>query len=359
MSQYIVRKVPMRSSRHFAALCSIALAFVTADAGAGPAQNASQNAPQSVELPVLQRSAADPVSTAPSSVPDVAYGSWRGTGYGAYLAPTNLDVAPDGGVDVMLHLNGAMMADKEWRQSGLNAIVASIAIREVVGSAGYAQLFAAPGYLDSVLRSTLNDLRRNGHPEALRVRRIGVVSWSAGMGGVGQMIRQERDAERIDSVVLLDSVHGSYANPKTGVGYVKKEGQAVMGLGIDWVNINGLSHYVRFATEAIKGNHLLVTSASAILPPDYASCTETSSAIIRAVGADTHEVETPVAEGVLGVRLKFHADKGDLHFRGYRGGGPRDHFDQLHLVGEVVRKFVAPRWNKLAADDRNQPAASR
>jgi hypothetical protein len=45
------------------------------------------------------------------------------------------------------------------------------------------------------------------------------------------------------------------------------------------------------------------------------------------------------------MRLSYRADAGNLHVRGYRGVGPRDHFDHLHLVGEVLRNWLVPRWN--------------
>jgi hypothetical protein len=309
-----------------------------------------------VEAPVLYRPAPKPVEDL--QAPRVLYNKWRGTGYGAYLAPKDLDVGADGGVDVMLHLNGAMLAEKEWRESGLNAVVASIAIREVVGSAGYAKLFSDPGYLDWVLGATLADLRKNGVPQATRVRRLGVTSWSAGMGGVSQLIGRDAWRQRLDSVVLLDSLHATYADPKTGVAFVKNPEHAVMGLGVDWVDTKVLGKYTQFAKDAASGKRVFVTAASSILPPDYASCRETSIALLRAVGTDADPVRDE-AKNALGMSLRFRADKGELHFRGYAGGGPHDHFDQLHLVGEMVRTFVAPRWNRLAAEERRQFTASQ
>ena len=283
------------------------------------------------------------------SVPPVEYGKWMGTGYGAYLAPKNLDVGADGGVDMMIHLNGAMMADKEWRESGLNAIVASIAIREVVGSAGYAKLFASPGYLDFVVRSTFADIRSKGEKRPLHLRRLGVVSWSAGMGGVGALLGNGETAQKIDSVVLLDSAHAPYADPKNGHVLMGNPTNPAMGRGVDWVDSKSIGKFVRFAEKAKEGAKALVMSSSSILPPDYASCAETIEAIMNQV----HVAGTGVQEkNALGMTLKWKSDAGSLHGRMWRGGGPHDHFDQLHLVGEMMRSFVSPRWNRLAAQDR-------
>lgn len=300
-------------------------------------------------VPAAAAEAVSRAKEASFTVPPVEYSKWLGTGYGAYLLPKNLDVGADGGVDLMIHLNGAMMADKEWRDSGLNAIVASIAIREVVGSAGYAKLFSQPGYLDFVVRSTFADMKKNGEKRPLHLRRLGVVSWSAGMGGVGALLGNSETAQKIDAVVLLDSAHAPYADPKSGQVLMGNPTNPAMGRGVEWVDTKSIGKFVRFAEKAKEGAKALIMSSSSILPPDYASCAETIEAIMNQV----HVPGTGVQEkNGLGMTLKWKSDAGSLHGRMWRGGGPHDHFDQLHLVGEMMRSFVSPRWNKLAAQDR-------
>jgi hypothetical protein len=308
------------------------------------ASAADAPAVETVELPRVVR----PNAVVPASVPEVAYEKWHGMGYGAALPPTSLDIGDDGGFDVMIHLNGAMMADKDWRTSGLNAVIASIAIREVVGSAGYARMFSAPGYLDWVLAQTVNYVHKHVDARATKVRRLGIASWSAGMGGVSQLLSHKDIAARIDAVVLLDSFHASYANPKNGKALVPTPGQAASGLGVDWVDPTSLTKHVRFGKRAVDGDAVMVVSSSSILPPDYASASETALALANALEANPQDVNDRVAT----MTLRQRADKGGFHARTWKGGGAHDHFDQLHLVGSLVREFVAPRWNKLAEDER-------
>jgi hypothetical protein len=283
------------------------------------------------------------------ALPPVTYGRWQGTGYGAYLTPTALDVASDGGVDVLLHLNGALMADTDWRESRANAIVVSVAIAAVVGSAGYARKFASPSYLTWVLRETFATMRKNGDRRALHVRRLGVVSWSAGFGAVGQILSQPEWASKIDAVVLLDSLHGSYADPKNGMFRMPNPAQPAMGLGEPWVDRRGLAKYVQLAKDAVAGTRAFVVSHASILPPDYASCNETANAILNVAGIPKHSAaDLGAVSNSKGMLFTYRADQGDLHFQGFQGGGPHDHFDQLHLVGDAIRHFVAPRWNRRA-----------
>jgi len=47
----------------------------------------------------------------------------------------------------------------------------------------------------------------------------------------------------------------------------------------------------------------------------------------------------------------YHADKGGLHVRGFRGDDARDHLDQARLIGETVRAYITPRWTRWALDE--------
>jgi hypothetical protein len=296
----------------------------------------------SAETPTRRVAPQNADSEAKVEVPKVEFGKWQGAGYGGYLMPKSLNVDAEGGVDFVVHLNGAMMADKDWRESGLNAIIASVAIAEVVGTAGYSRMFAGTDRLDWIVRETFADLKKHGEKRSLHVKRMMLVSWSAGMGGVTQLLGNSKVADKIDAVVLLDSLHAGYANPKTGQGYVPIPNQAVMGLGEEWVERKAIQKFVRFAEKAKEGKKVFVMASSAILPPNYASCAETATAVLKEAGAETSEASD---ENERGMKLKWKSDAGQLHARAFKGGGPHDHFDQLHLVGEMVRKFVVPVWN--------------
>ncbi len=53
----------------------------------------------------------------------------------------------------------------------------------------------------------------------------------------------------------------------------------------------------------------------------------------------------------------YHSDAGSLHVRGYRGDGPKDHLDQLHLLDDLIREHVTPRWDAgFALEDAREDA---
>lgn len=285
---------------------------------------------------------------AAAAAPEVEFGRWQGTGYGGFLVPKNLDIADDGGVDVLVHFNGAMMTDAAYRASKTNAIVMSIAINEVVGSGGYARLFEDVGRLDRVLDALFAQVSK-AHKKNVHLRRLGLVSWSAGMGAIGKILRTPKWAARIDSIVLLDSLHAGY-HDKDGRPITKNPANPVMGLGDDAVETKSLEPLVQFARLAAQGKKTFVVSASAITPPDYASCSETARVLYKlAMGRaveDADGVETSMAGRPM--RLKFRGQKGNFHVFGWHGGSKRAHFDQLHLVGDMLREHVGHRWRELS-----------
>ena len=323
-------------------LCS-SLAVVNTTLAAGEARAAGRSACASPDESV--RSAAE-------VNPAVPFGKWQGTGYGGFLVPENLDVSDDGGVDVLVHFNGAMMTDADYRQSKTNAIVMSIAINEIVGSAGYARMFEDPGHMDRVLDSLFATLKKSTKKK-LHLRRLGLVSWSAGMGAVGKLLRSPKWSARIDTVVLLDSLHTGYLG-KDGRALVKNEQHAAMGLGEGAVDKKSLEPFVQFAKEAAAGKKTFVLSASAIVPPDYASASETGRALFTLLAgksvSDANDFDD--TKPTRPMTLRFRGDVGNFHVLGWKGGGKRDHFDQLHLVGDILREHVGHRWFELARKER-------
>ena len=88
----------------------------------------------------------------------------------------------------------------------------------------------------------------------------------------------------------------------------------------------------------------------AIIPPDYASTSESTAALLSEIGVAPIASNEAAARGAstsptgANMALSVKADEGGLHVRGFRGMGPHDHFDHLHLIGDTLRSWVVPRW---------------
>ena len=184
-----------------------------------------------------------------------------------------------------------------------------------------------------MLDELVKNLETQTGNKGLHVRHLALASWSAGFAAVGKILGVERYYAMIDTVVLNDSLHSQYKdpNPKTAA------------QGADRVDLKMIRSFVRFAKDAAAGQKTMAITHSAIIPPDYASSTEATQALLTAIEVPS---QTTDEGGWRSMKLLKRADAGNLHVRGFRGAGPRDHFDHLYLLGDVLRSWVVPRWKR-------------
>jgi hypothetical protein len=83
-----------------------------------------------------------------------------------------------------------------------------------IGSGPYDDAFAAPDVFPRLLESIEGAMRKHTGREHVHVRKIALSSWSAGYGAISEILRQPI-ASKIDSVILLDSLHAGYADAGT------------------------------------------------------------------------------------------------------------------------------------------------
>lgn len=269
-------------------------------------------------------------ATSDTQVADVQFESkWRGLSAGcSYLAPTGDFAASDGSVDVVFHFHAGQMSERQMRESGLRAVFVSCGWG--MGSGPYADAFADPARFGRMTERLLADLGTVTGRRDLKVRHAALASWSAGFASVGRILGVPRYYDMIDSVVLLDSLHSQYKGGKK----VPQQGEAN-------VDLRMVASFVRFAKDAAAGRKTMVMTHSSIVPPDYASSSEATRALLAEVGVAIEDHDETTARGMT---TYYRADSGSLHVRGFRGRGPRDHLAHLYLIGEVLRSWVVPRW---------------
>jgi len=278
---------------------------------------------------------------------DAAYGLWVATSFGAYMAPTAGFVGPDDGVDLVFHFHGARVAEREWRSAGLAAVVVDAELGGT--STPFHDAFESPERFGKMQDEVILALRARTKNPALHVRRVALVSWSAGYAAVARILAEPRYLQKIDAVLLLDSLHAPYVDPippgasEHGVTFRhlvlttprQSRGRAVL------VDRHALAPFIDFGRLAAQGDKLMVLTHSDILPPDYASTTETAFTLTVAIDA---RLEPREGRAERGMWRSDASDSRGYHMRGYWGATPEAHVEHLHLVGDVVREFLAPRW---------------
>lgn len=280
--------------------------------------------------------ALDEIDLSEEAAPEVSFANWQGTGWGAILPPSTLAIDETGGFDVAFHFHAAMMAERDWRASTANSVLASATFG--IGSGAYADAFASPARFGQMLREITSVIEKRERNDAkhggkkLHVRRVTLAAWSAGFAAVSAILAVPDYYALVDSVVLLDGLHATYTNPRLG----SAQGEA-------HVRTASLATFTRFAKDALRGQKTFVLTHSSIVPPGYASSTECVAALLHGVGAAAESVTVNPNKRTS---LVMSFDESGLHARGFSGTSQPAHIDHLHMVGTMMKTFVVPERKK-------------
>jgi hypothetical protein len=250
-----------------------------------------------------------------------SYSTWsRAPAMGQMIVPNSLTKSATT-FDVVFHFHGHEAARKEWVRSVDGVVLVGIDLGN--GSGAYQQGFASPLVFEALLKSVERGVQEHvGNPK-LRAGRVGLTAWSAGYGAVVRILDSNFGKHRVDAVALFDGLHTSYAYGA--------------------LDTSRLEPVVSFAERAAQGEKVLYVSHSSIIPPGYASTTETSNYLIWRLGG-LPEVPNTSRPFPLGLELISSFSRGDFTVRGFSGAGKLDHCAHFGILGEVVRGRFLTRW---------------
>lgn len=262
-------------------------------------------------------------------VPDPGFGNytrWKNLSLGHVILPKTGGKADDGGYDVVLHFHGHEAVRHGFVEVADGTVLAAVDLG--VGSGVYEDTFARKELLPEMLESLISVLKSHSGDPRAHVRNLALSSWSAGYGAVVNVLRHH--AEKVDAVVLLDSLHA---------GYVKGPPHDMNAL--HGVHIGSIAPILPFARRAAAGEKVLYLTHSAVRPPGYAATSEVASFLLHALS-----VERVAAAGTtpLGIDLTTEATVGGLSVKGYKGDDEVAHCAHVELLGHVVRDVLEPRW---------------
>ncbi|MEN9578633.1 MAG: hypothetical protein RJA70_1642 [Pseudomonadota bacterium] len=261
------------------------------------------------------------------------YSSWdRAPSLGQMIVPNDLRVDRKGNFDLVIHFHGHEAARKEWVRAADGVVMAGIDLGN--GSGAYEDKFADPAAFPRLVKSIEDGVAKRMNLSRAKARRVALTSWSAGYGATLRILGTTFGKRRVDAVVLLDGLHTGY-----------------FGGGID---TSKLRPFVDFARSAAASQKLMVISHSSIIPPGYASTTETAQYLAWAVGGKP-EVSKHQEAYRLGLNEISRYSTGSFHVRGFSGNEALDHCAQFEMLGYAAREFLASRWGFLPVS--GNPAA--
>lgn len=167
---------------------------------------------------------------------------------------------------------------------------------------------------------------------------ITLSGFSAGYGGVREILRRPEYSAMVNNVLLLDGMHASYS-PE---GKLLADGGTIQASDVD--------PFVNFAREAMRGSSprvskgsfnrdtgrrgdagkkTFVVTHSEIFPGAYASTTECADYLLAQLNLKRRPT---LVEGPSGMQQLSAVDAGGFHLRGYAGNTAQDHVDFLHAM---------------------------
>lgn len=251
------------------------------------------------------------------------YGSWnRAPTMGQMLMPGTGGVTKDGRFDVVIHFHGHDPVRKEFVQVMDGAVLVGITLG--IGSGAYEAAFGNPSAFKDLIASVEDEVAKQRGLKSAKVRKVALSAWSAGYGAVGQILRTAQGKDMVDSVILLDGLHVGY----NGDGTLERP---------------GLEPFIEFAKKAKAGKKFMFASHSSIIPPGYASTTETVNYLVHELGGAEKKAK-PRATDPWGLDLNAKFDAGNFHARGYDGNDKMDHCAHIGLLRDVLKSHIKPRW---------------
>ncbi len=200
--------------------------------------------------------------------------------------------------------------------------IAAAALNLGFGSSSYARPFADETLFPRMVEGIEAAVSESSGRKT-RFSAIFLVSFSAGYGAVRAILGQYPD--RIDGVILLDSMHSNYIPS----GVTLFEGGAVDG--------EGLSVFLDYAQKAAAGGKRFLVTHSCIFPATYASTTECAQYIIDELGLR----RTPVLEwGPGGMQILGRTVSGNLKILAFAGNTAPDHVDHPHGLPDFLAMLL-------------------
>ena len=261
----------------------------------------------------------------PCNTPDPGFGNYdrwsRDVAMGQMLAPKKGGVNARGEFDLMIHFHGHEPVRKEWVQVMRSSVLVGIDLG--LGSGPYETTFQPKGTLKALMQSVERAMAKKSGRSNAHVRRLGLSAWSAGYGAIQSILADPWAKAHVDVVILLDGLHCGY-NGKS-------------------LNEPQIKPFIAFAEQAARGQRLMVVTHSSIIPPGYASTTETANYLIQKLGGKAKKSESRSADP-MGLELISRYSKGGFHVRGFAGNDKMDHCAHMGLYRDVLKVHVKPRW---------------
>jgi hypothetical protein len=249
-------------------------------------------------------------------LPHSRVGQWKKLKLGMLFIPHSFDPSMIT-VPLTVHLHGAYgTVEREWLASQPQGVLAVVTLPGL--SSVYTKAFADPAVFDHLI-ADITATMKSAQPKATMIKPITFSSFSAGFGGVRELLRQPRSYARIDRLLLADTLYAGYQ------------------LGTRTVEPKHVADFSRFALEATRGRKVLLITHCDLQPPNYASTKETADALLKELQAERTPFSQAWPHADWKPKEQFRLNQCEiLSFPGTDGESPLRHFRSM---GTLYRRL--------------------
>jgi hypothetical protein len=271
----------------------------------------------------------------------VKRGTRASVGRGVLYMPADF-AAPDGRFDLVIHYHGnTELVEESFDAAKVNALVLIVNYGE--GSDAYSKPLQSQLAFDQLLGSIESTAETRLGLKTARIHRIALSAWSAGFAAISPILSSRSRLDRVDAVLLMDGLHASFQPGSKAEVYAPS-----------------IKSFVNFARRAAAGEKLMVITHSTIETDGYASTTQTTDALLAALGLERRPVTSADAspppvklrsavfafpEGEKRwLSIASEVRQGGLTVLGCTGNGKGDHIAHLAQMSETVLPPLVARW---------------
>lgn len=240
---------------------------------------------------------------------------------GKVYVPSNFNPA-ERPFRLFLHLHGSSkVVIENFNKVGVNGILISLQLGSL--SSPYRTAFSDQEYFQSVIDTTLKILcdSINGFRFS-DYERLYITSFSAGYGGVREILKNKKYYDRINAVILADGLHTDYVGDPSEVSDCKLP------------NPELLHDFLRFANDAVEGEKEFIVTHSEIYPGGYSSTAECSNYLLENTSTERIFSEMYYSENLI---RKSYAFKNGFRTFGYYGETGPDHMQHLYNLHLFIK----------------------
>ncbi|HEX4228921.1 MAG TPA: hypothetical protein VHZ07_09630 [Bryobacteraceae bacterium] len=191
-----------------------------------------------------------------------------------------------------------------------------VVVSAVLGAGS--RVYAKP-FLDVAVFGNL--LKEAETRAGMKLGPITLAGWSAGCGAIRQIMSTPEYYDKVANTIMIDGIHTSYVDGKPG----PLESQ---------INPQPLQIFIKLARDAMAGKKRVIITHSEIFPGTFASTTETSDYILKALGLHCRPI---LKWGPMGTQELSEVRAGKFFMVGFAGNSAPDHVDELHSLPEYLK----------------------